>query len=83
MVSLLHLLDYPLIDSFLAFSAKYLLTNNTDKYISSQLILLSHNRLAQYWVGFGHISYFERVDIDAFLAPSGTSGIGEECPDED
>lgn len=40
-----------------------------DKYIESQLLLLSHNRLAQYWVGFGHISFFERVDIDRFLVP--------------
>ncbi|KAI0512988.1 hypothetical protein F5B22DRAFT_282505 [Xylaria bambusicola] len=41
-----------------------------DKYIESQLILLSHNRLAQYWVDFGHISFFERVEIDQFLVPS-------------
>ncbi|KAI1420272.1 hypothetical protein F5Y12DRAFT_137664 [Xylaria sp. FL1777] len=42
----------------------------SDKYIESRLILLSHNRLAQYWVDFGHISFFERVDIDQFLVPS-------------
>ncbi|KAI2469837.1 F-box domain-containing protein [Annulohypoxylon bovei var. microspora] len=41
-----------------------------DRYIESQLLLLSHNRLAQYWVGFGHISFFERVDIDQFLVPT-------------
>ncbi|KAH8842003.1 hypothetical protein MCOR27_004812 [Pyricularia oryzae] len=40
---------------------------NLDKYIESQLIMISHDRLAQYWVDFGHISYFERVDIDRFL----------------
>ncbi|KAI0861181.1 hypothetical protein F4860DRAFT_180603 [Xylaria cubensis] len=40
-----------------------------DKYIESQLILISHNRLAQYWVDFGHISFFERVDIDRLLIP--------------
>lgn len=40
-----------------------------DKYIESQLIMISHNRLAQYWVGFGHISFFERVDISQFLNP--------------
>ena len=40
-----------------------------DKYIEGQLILMSHNRLAQYWVGFGHISFYERVDIDKFLSP--------------
>ncbi|TDZ28268.1 hypothetical protein CTRI78_v012073 [Colletotrichum trifolii] len=40
-----------------------------DKYIESQLMLISHSRLAQYWLTFGHISYFERVNIDNFLAP--------------
>ncbi|UNI24833.1 hypothetical protein JDV02_010549 [Purpureocillium takamizusanense] len=40
-----------------------------DKYIESQLLLLSPDRLAQYWVGFGHISFFERVHIDDFLVP--------------
>jgi len=40
-----------------------------DTYIESQLILISHDRLAQYWVDFGHISFFERVDIDQFLQP--------------
>ncbi|KAH8816493.1 F-box domain-containing protein [Xylogone sp. PMI_703] len=40
-----------------------------DKYIESQLIMISPNRLAQFWVGFGHISFFERVNIDDFLSP--------------
>lgn len=40
-----------------------------DKYIRSQLLLISEKRLAQYWVGFGHISFFEKVDIDQFLVP--------------
>ena len=39
----------------------------TDQYTPSQLFLISHNRLAQFWEGFAHISYFERVDIDALL----------------
>lgn len=38
----------------------------TDRYIASQLLLISENRLAQFWVGFNHISFFERVDIDKF-----------------
>lgn len=38
-----------------------------DKYIESQLILISPNKLAQYWVDFGHISFYERVDIDPLL----------------
>ena len=32
--------------------------------------MVSHDRLAQYWVGFGHISYYERVQIDHFLDPA-------------
>ena len=40
-----------------------------DKYIESQLIMISPDRQAQYWVGFGHISFYERVNIDAFLSP--------------
>ncbi|KUJ18728.1 uncharacterized protein LY89DRAFT_503558 [Mollisia scopiformis] len=41
-----------------------------DKYIESQLIMISHDRLAQYWVGFGHISFYERVDLDKFIDPA-------------
>ncbi|KAL7906084.1 hypothetical protein GGI35DRAFT_114478 [Trichoderma velutinum] len=40
-----------------------------DKFIESQLILISPNRLAQHWVGFGHISFLERVNIDQLLVP--------------
>lgn len=35
-----------------------------DKFIKSQLILISPNRLAQHWVRFKHISFLERVNID-------------------
>lgn len=42
----------------------------SDRYIKSQLLLISENRLAQFWVGFNHISFFERVDIDKFLTPN-------------
>jgi hypothetical protein len=38
-----------------------------DIYIPSQLILISHDTIAQYWEAFGHISYYKRVDIDAFI----------------
>lgn len=41
----------------------------TDRFIQSQLLLISENRLAQFWLGFNHISFFERVDIDKFLVP--------------
>jgi len=40
-----------------------------DKYIESQLIMISPNKLAQYWVEFGHISFYERLDINDFLSP--------------
>ncbi|KAK0736009.1 hypothetical protein B0T21DRAFT_172595 [Apiosordaria backusii] len=41
-----------------------------DSFIESQLLLISHDRLAQYWIDWGHISFFERVDIDRFLTPA-------------
>jgi hypothetical protein len=31
--------------------------------------MISPNRLAQYWIDFGHISFYERVDIDRFAVP--------------
>ncbi|KAF2681197.1 hypothetical protein K458DRAFT_444760 [Lentithecium fluviatile CBS 122367] len=37
-----------------------------DDYMASQLILISHDRLAQYWETFGHVSFYERVNIDDF-----------------
>jgi len=37
-----------------------------DDYMTSQLILVSHDRIAQYWETFGHVSYYQRVDIDEF-----------------
>ncbi|KAJ2905887.1 putative F-box domain-containing protein [Zalerion maritima] len=44
-----------------------------DEYIMSQLVLINNNRLAQFWVGFGHISFFERVKIEDFLDPKTTA----------
>lgn len=35
-----------------------------DEFIPSQLILISNDKLAQYWVPFGHISFYERVHVD-------------------
>ena len=40
-----------------------------DGYISSQLIMIDHNTLAQYWEDFGHISFYKRINIDEFLDP--------------
>jgi len=39
----------------------------TDEYIPSQLMLVSHDRIAQYWEDFGHISFYQRVDLDALM----------------
>jgi hypothetical protein len=50
-----------------------------DKYIESQLIMISPDRLAQYWVGFGHISFYQRVNIDAFLSPFDDPAIASGC----
>lgn len=38
-----------------------------DEYIPSQLFLIDQNTLAQYWIPFGHISYYHRVDIDELV----------------
>lgn len=43
------------------------LTLTTDQYTPSQLIMVSHDRLAQFWEAFGHISYFQRVDLEALM----------------
>ena len=36
-----------------------------EAYTPSQLILISHDRIAQFWEEMGHISYYQRVDLDA------------------
>lgn len=36
----------------------------TDEFIPSQLFLIDENTLAQYWLPFGHISFYRRIDID-------------------
>ncbi|KAF2260416.1 hypothetical protein CC78DRAFT_26520 [Lojkania enalia] len=37
-----------------------------DDFMASQLILISHDRLAQYWETFGHVSFYQRVNLDEF-----------------
>ncbi|KAL2132677.1 hypothetical protein VTI74DRAFT_3516 [Chaetomium olivicolor] len=37
-------------------------------YTDGELMLISHDRLAHNWTALGHISYYQRVDIDQFLA---------------
>ena len=32
-------------------------------------MLLGNNRIAQYWITMGVVSFYERVDIDQFLVP--------------
>ena len=36
----------------------------TDEFIPSQLFLIDKDTLAQYWLPFGHISFYRRIDID-------------------
>lgn len=45
----------------------HVLTARTDKFLSSQLILISRDCVAHYWEDLDHISYFYRVDIDELL----------------
>lgn len=42
-----------------------------DQYMPSQLIMISHDTLAQYWERFGHMSYYRRVDLDALARYNG------------
>ena len=39
-----------------------------DEFIPSQLFLIDGNTLAQYWLPFGHISFYKRIDVDDLLA---------------
>ena len=41
--------------------------SHIDEFVTSQLILVSPDVLAQYWVVFGHIAYYKRVDVDKLL----------------
>ena len=38
-----------------------------DAFVPSQLIMISPDLLAQYWVRMGHISYYRRVDLDSVI----------------
>ncbi|KAL1966358.1 hypothetical protein VTN77DRAFT_4500 [Rasamsonia byssochlamydoides] len=38
-----------------------------DQFIDAQLILISHDCIAQFWEAMNHISFFRRVDIDKLL----------------
>ncbi|KAK3305626.1 uncharacterized protein B0T15DRAFT_203618 [Chaetomium strumarium] len=39
-----------------------------DFYIFGHLMLISPDRLAHHWIDLKHISYYQRIDIDQFLA---------------
>lgn len=47
--------------------SRQLRLTTTDTYMTSQLILVSHDRLAQYWETFGHVSFYQRVNLDDFV----------------
>ena len=38
-----------------------------DRWVETRLLLISPDRLAMFWVGFGHVNFFERVDIDKYV----------------
>lgn len=38
-----------------------------DEFVPSQLIMISPDRLAQYWIPFGHVSFYERVEIEKLM----------------
>lgn len=59
--------------SWIGTAESNMLTLQTDEFITSQLIMISHDRLAQYWEPFGHVSFYQRVDVEALLA-SRTNG---------
>ena len=40
---------------------------STDRWVASQLIMVSNDTLAQYWEDFGHVSFYRRIDLDSFL----------------
>ncbi|KAI9766603.1 MAG: hypothetical protein M1840_006414 [Geoglossum simile] len=40
---------------------------NADHFLPTQLVMISRNKLAQYWETLGRITYFERVDIERHL----------------
>ena len=39
-----------------------------DRYVISQLIMVSHDTLAQYWEEFGHVSFYKRIDLADYLS---------------
>ncbi|KAI6781299.1 uncharacterized protein J7T54_004072 [Emericellopsis cladophorae] len=41
-----------------------------DKYLDTELFIISQDVVAQYWKEFGHISFFERVNIAEYLNPT-------------
>lgn len=47
----------------------------TDAFVPSQLIMISGDLLAQYWVNMGHISYYRRVDLGGVVAAAFGSGM--------
>lgn len=44
-----------------------MLTKCEDEFIPSQLFLISPDLMAQYWLPFGHISFYKRIDVKELL----------------
>jgi len=47
--------------------AGWIADTDIDTYTPSQLILVDHDTLAQYWEAFGHISFYRRVPIERIM----------------
>ncbi len=52
-----------------------LTTLSIDAWMPSQLVMVSHDTLCQYWTDFGHMSYYRRVDLNALLNFSAPSDV--------
>ncbi len=51
-----------------------------DEFIPSQLIMISPNKIAQYWVPYGHISFYERINLDELIDNTFRGGGRQDEP---
>lgn len=45
-------------------------SGGTDRWMDTELLLISPDRLAHVWRGLRHMNFYHRVDIDQFLVPN-------------
>ncbi|KAK3385421.1 hypothetical protein B0H63DRAFT_522755 [Podospora didyma] len=54
-----------------AFKSKGHIANTgfiNDRWVDTQLCLISHDCIAQFWVDFGYVNYYHRVNFDQFYS---------------